>query len=417
MAGAYWRRTRPAYQGSQVHLEERPARPEAKTERNEGREDGGKGRKAMNQSPVGNQQSRHRARAADFELDLAKFESSQATMPYHSCMQRGNKSKYGCKLSSGVQNPNRLNDDYPALLILARRLSNATDLSLAAIMATSRYRSSQRATGATAAIELTIIPLKGTLLSRRTLLPVRGAGATSCVCREYPGALRARDPLAGEEAGVDVRARDGGGASVLDAQSTRRRTCVARRTQMDGVESFARAPMHWWRSVDLCRRMYGWACARRVCACEAEMGIGMSRRKVVRYKHVEVAVAAWFPWSVWEVRIRDREHSDVAGAREGHTCRYHVGTALKLCKCRRPGRLARLALISVVTSQGNTFWLNGDAKALREHIFGSTVSDVYLCWNLILQFYSSMFVTIRLAGKQLLYSKCVPFGSLRKFNI
>jgi hypothetical protein len=41
----------------------------------------------MNQSPVGNQQSRHRARAADFELDLAKFESSQATMPYHSCMQ------------------------------------------------------------------------------------------------------------------------------------------------------------------------------------------------------------------------------------------------------------------------------------------------------------------------------------------
>jgi hypothetical protein len=117
----------------------------------------------MNQSPVGNQQSRHRARAADFELDLTKFESSQATMPYHSCMQyvckscrRGNKSKYGCKPSSEVQNLNRLNDDYPALLILARRLSNATDLSLAAITATSRYRSSQRATGATAAIELTM---------------------------------------------------------------------------------------------------------------------------------------------------------------------------------------------------------------------------------------------------------------------
>jgi hypothetical protein len=61
-------------------LEEPPLHPEPKTERNWGREDGGKGRKTTNQSPVGNQQSRHRARAADFEFDLAEFESCERRM-------------------------------------------------------------------------------------------------------------------------------------------------------------------------------------------------------------------------------------------------------------------------------------------------------------------------------------------------
>ncbi|KAJ7919521.1 hypothetical protein B0H13DRAFT_1868443 [Mycena leptocephala] len=90
-------------------------------------------------------------------------------------------------------------------------------------------------------------------------VPVPGSGATACVRRGYPGALLARDPLAEGEAGVlvmmagawDASENAQGrlhNASVLDAQSTRRRTCSVRREWLDGVESAAHTPIHWWRA-------------------------------------------------------------------------------------------------------------------------------------------------------------------------
>ncbi|KAJ7884457.1 hypothetical protein B0H13DRAFT_1889955 [Mycena leptocephala] len=142
------------------------------------------------------------------------------------------------------------------------------------------------------------IPVCGTCAHGQ--VPVPGAGAPACVGRGYPGALLARDLLAKGEAGVlvmmagkapqvrwgagdwehayrlgerelracahemamaqirmltcgvDVSACDGMGlvhdcartpdvcddrASVLNAQSTRRRTCAVRRAWADGVES------------------------------------------------------------------------------------------------------------------------------------------------------------------------------------
>ncbi|KAJ7896445.1 hypothetical protein B0H13DRAFT_1885157 [Mycena leptocephala] len=94
--------------------------------------------------------------------------------------------------------------------------------------------------------------------------------------RAHPGALLARDPLAEREAGVLVTMAgawdasenvQGGwstgdcsthidsasgsysdGTSVLDMHSTRRRTCAVRRARLDGVESAAHTPIHWWRS-------------------------------------------------------------------------------------------------------------------------------------------------------------------------
>ncbi|KAJ7846557.1 hypothetical protein B0H13DRAFT_1907710 [Mycena leptocephala] len=89
-----------------------------------------------------------------------------------------------------------------------------------------------------------------------------GAGATACVHRGYSGALLARDPLAEGEAGVLVMmagAWDASenaqrrlyNASVLDAQSTGRRTCAVRWAWLDRVESAAHTPIHWWNSEHL----------------------------------------------------------------------------------------------------------------------------------------------------------------------
>ncbi|KAJ7828713.1 hypothetical protein B0H13DRAFT_1916953 [Mycena leptocephala] len=177
-------------------------------------------------------------------------------------------------------------------------------------------------------------------------VPVWGAGATACVRREYPGALMARDTFAGGEAGVDVGARDGGGCqravwtsahvmeqgwyisarappSMLVTTTVAQRKCT--RYAVDSaaalrcyVDAFgcvrwggehgerADASMETWAS-----RFVRWVYAYRKCSClggaDGYVALHAGKSNPRRFRPPSLR-------GVCEVRIRDREHSDIAGA-------------------------------------------------------------------------------------------------------